>query len=109
MSSGGVHYRVPGNKRGRLPIAPTTRLGKWSVGLVTATVVVLVTVITVVPGDSLAAWMLGLSGLVLFVAGGAASFGAVQRGDRGLSVYAAAFVLIACILFLLLHSLFISD
>jgi hypothetical protein len=110
MSSGGIIYQAPRKKGRRFVVGPMTRLGKWAVGLVAATIVVAVAAVTVVPGDSLAAWVVTFSGLVLFVAGGAVSFAAiVRRGERALSVYAAALVLVAGVLFLLLHSLFIAD
>jgi hypothetical protein len=87
-----------------------TRLGKWAVDLVTATVGVAVALVTIVPGDTVAALVVAFSGLALLIAAGATSFAAiVERGERSLSVYAAAFVLVAGILFSLLHSLFISD
>ena len=67
-------------------------------------------VVTVVPEDSLAAWAVTFSALALVVAAGGVSFAAIfRRSERALSVYAAALVLVGGILFLLLHSLFISE
>ncbi len=36
MSSSGFHQRLPVEKRRRFAVAPTTRLGKWAVGLAVA-------------------------------------------------------------------------
>ena len=48
--------------------------------------------------------------LGLALAGVGALFGAIfRRAERALSVYAAAVVLVGGVLFVLLHSLFISD
>ena len=48
-------YHIPANRPHRFAVGPTTRLGKWAVGLVAAIVVLVVAVVTVVPEDSLAA------------------------------------------------------
>lgn len=109
MSRGGIH-RIAGNERHRSTLVPTTRLGKWALGSVTATVAIAVAVVTVVPGDSLAAFVIGFAVLGGVLAGGALTFAAILlRGERALSVYAAALVLCGGVLFVLLHSLFISD
>ena len=80
------------------------------VGLAAAIVVLAIAVVTVVPEDSLAAWAVTFSALALVVAAGGVSFVAIfRRSERALSVFAAALVLVGGILFLLLHSLFISD
>ena len=39
MSSSGFHQRLPVEKRRRFAVAPTTRLGKWAVGLALASFV----------------------------------------------------------------------
>ena len=39
MSSSGFHQRLPVEKRRRFAVAPTTRLGKWAVGLAVASFV----------------------------------------------------------------------
>lgn len=109
MSSGGIH-RISGNERHRSTLVPTTRLGKWAVGSVAATVAIAVAVVTVVPGDSLAAFVIGFAVLGGVLAGGVFTFAAILlRGERALSVYAAALVLCGGVLFVLFHSLFISD
>ncbi len=75
--------------------APTTRLGKWAVGLVAAVVVLAVAVVTVVPEDSLAAWVFTFSGVALVVAAGFVLFAAIFRqSERALSLYAATLVLV---------------
>jgi hypothetical protein len=110
MPSGGVHYAGPGNKRHGLAVAPITRVGRWAVGLVAAILLLAVAVFTVVPDDSIVAWVVTFSMLALTVAGGVVLFVAIfRRRERALSVYAAALVLVAGVLFVLLHSLFISD
>lgn len=110
MSGGGVPYRIPGKRRHEFVVEPTTRLGKWAVGLVAVTVVLAVAAFTVVPEDSLAAVAVGIAGLASVLAGGVVSFVAiVRRGERALVVYASTVVLSAGVVFLLLHSLFISD
>ena len=107
MSTEGVPYR---KKRHNLVLAPTTRMGKWAAGLVAAVFALAVSLVTIVPEDSLAAALVGLPLLLLLPLAGAALYAAIaRRGDRALSVYAAAFLLVAGILFVLLHSLFISD
>lgn len=94
----------------RFAIAPTTRLGEWAVGLVAATVGLGVAVVTVVPGDSFAAWLVSFAGLASLGAGAGALFVAIFRGaERALSVCVAAVVLAGGVLLLLFHSLFIAD
>jgi hypothetical protein len=109
-TSGEIPHREPSTQRTSTAIAPTTRLGKWAVGLVAAAIGLGVAVATVVPGDSVAAWLVAFAGLGLLLAGVGALFGAIfRRAERALSVYAAAVVLVGGVLFVLLHSLFISD
>jgi hypothetical protein len=108
--AGGARHRVLGKSGDGFVSAPTTRPGRWAVGLVAATLVLGVAVATVVPGDSLAAWVLGVSAPVLGLAGGVAACTAIfRRADRGVSVYAAALALVAGVLFVLLHSLVVGD
>ena len=103
-------HHAPTQRSSGFPIAPTTRLGRWAVGLVAAAAVLVAAVVMVVPADSLAASLVASSGGALVLAGGGSALAAIFRhGERALSVYAAAFVLVGGILFLLLHSLFISD
>lgn len=81
--SGGMPYPAPLKKRHRFVIWPTTRLGRWSVGMAVASVVL---------GF---AWSFlgplgGAPGLALGFAGGIVALVAiVRRGDRALTVYAA--------------------
>ena len=105
-----IPSRVPGTKRHNFVVTPMTRLGKWALGLVAAVFALAVSLGTVVPGDSLAAALVGSFLLLLTPAAGVALYAAIfRRGDRALSVYAAAFLLAGGILFVLLHPLFISD
>lgn len=109
--SGGGAYRSPGQRRQHFVVEPTTRPGKWAVGLVVAaTVVLALAAFIVVPEDSLAAVAVGIAALAGVLAGGVVAFVAiVRRGERALAVYASTLVLSAGVLFLLLHSLLISD
>ncbi len=91
-------------------VAPVNQMGRWAVGLVVAALVLFAALVTVVPGDSVGAVVGAVALLVLVLAGGVGLVIALfWRGERGLSVYAAAAVLVAGVLFVLLHSLFISD
>ena len=101
---------VPAQRPHRSPFGPTTRLGKSALALVAAIVALAIAVVTVVPADSVAAWVVAFCGLALVVAAAVVLFAAIcRRGERALSVYAAALVLVGGVLFLLLHSLFIGD
>jgi hypothetical protein len=103
-------HHVPAQRPHRLVVGPTTRLGKWGAGLVATIVVLAVAVVTVVREDSLAAWVISFAGSALVVVAGAVLFAAIfRRTERALSVYAAALMLVGGVLFLLFHSLFISD
>jgi Na+/melibiose symporter-like transporter len=78
--------------------------------LVAAVVVLAVAAVTVVPEDSLASWVFTFSGVALVVGAGFVLFAAIfRRSERAFSVYAATLVLVGVVLFLVLHSLFISD
>ncbi len=110
MPGGGVHSAGPGSKRRGQNVPPTTRAGTWAVGLVTAILLLAVAVFTVVPDDSIAAWAVAFALLALTVAGSVMLVVAiVRRREQALSVYAAAVLLVAGVLFVLLHSLFIND
>lgn len=109
MSTEGAQYRPPGKKWHAHVVSPTTRPGKWAVGLVAA-ILVLAVAVVIVPGDSLPAVITASALALAVVAAGVSLYAAIiRRAERALSVYAAAFVLIGGILFVLLHSLFISD
>jgi hypothetical protein len=110
MPSGGVPHVNPRNDRHGFTAGPTTGMGRWAVGLVAAAVLLFVALLTVGPEDSAAAWVAAFSVLALVVAAGVVLFVAVFRqGERAISVFAAALVLMAGVLFVVLHSLFISD
>lgn len=108
MMISGIPSLVPDQKRHGF--APQTRIGRWAVALVVAALGVAVAMVTVVPDDSIQAWVGLVAGLALIVSGATTTFIAiVRRGERALMVRGAAFVLVAGVLFVLLHSLFISD
>jgi len=91
-------------------VAPVTRMGTWAVGLVGAVALLVAALLTVIPEDSTGSIVGTLVLLALVVTAGATLIVAiVQRSERGLSVLVAAAALVASLLFVLLHSLFISD
>lgn len=92
-------------------VAPVTQVGMWAVGLVAAAVLLFAAlVVGIIPGDTTASLLGTLVVLTLVVAGSIALVVAIFRqGERGVSVFAAAVVLVGSVLFVLLHSLFISD
>ena len=78
----------------RIAILPTTRLGRWALGLALANPV-LVTAWTILPGGA-------ALGLASGAAGGLLALRAIHRhGDRALSVYAAVVPLVMVVVFLL--------
>lgn len=90
-------------------LVPTTPLGTWGVGLSAAAAGLFVALVTVVPGDSLVARFAAVSSVALAIAAVIALYAGARHGERAASVWAAAAVLGGGVLFLLLHSLFISD
>lgn len=83
MSSSGLDPRLPAEKRRRAAVAPTTRLGKWAVGLVAAS-------FALGMGWRLMGPVGGFPMVVLAVAGGVAAILAIVRhGERALTVFAA--------------------
>ena len=93
----------------RPAIAPTTRMGAWGVALVLALVVLATALVVVVPADSLAAWIGASCAVALLIGSASVEFAAIRHGERAVSVWTAAAVLVGGVLFVLLHSLFISD
>lgn len=104
-----AQHHVPVIEPDHRTVAPMTHLGRWGFGLVVAWVVFALGVF-VTPADSF--WSLvdvagGLAtGLAAAVVVPVAIF---RRGDRSLAVLGAGAVLLVGVLFILLHSLFISD
>jgi hypothetical protein len=83
MSSSRVHQRLPVEKRRRFAVAPTTRLGKWAVGLAAASFVLGM-------GWRLMGPVGGFPMIVVALAGGVVALRAVfQDGERALTVFAS--------------------
>jgi len=79
----------------RFPTWPTTRLGRWAVGLAAANVLLMF-------GWRLMGPLGGFPGLACGLVGGALALVAVsRRGERALTVYAAILPLVFVVLFVL--------
>lgn len=111
----------------KLPLKPSTKLGKWSVSLQIIFLAVLFVPLFLVFGlkvlsfdnaptfgfmgeDALTWWdptvgILGILSLAAFISG----IGALLKKDRSLLVFISVGIGICMVLFVLLHSLFISD
>ena len=76
-----IPSRVPGTKRHNFVVTPMTRLGKWALGLVAAVFALAVSLGTVVPGDSLAAFVIG--DIARDIRGADDFSGAVEDGRDG--------------------------
>lgn len=86
----------------RLPIAPTTQLGRWAVGLALA-FPVLVSTSSLVPGGAPLGFACG-------VAGGLLALGSILReGERAASVFAALLPLVLVVAFVLAELLIGHD
>lgn len=95
MASGTVHQRLPVEKR--RPILPTTRLGRWAVGLGVANVVLVL-------GWRLMGPLGGFPGFACGLAGGVVALVAIfRRGERAITVFAAIVPLVFVVLFVLLE------
>lgn len=83
MQSGVVRKRVPATSPRRLAILPTTRLGRWAVGLAAANVVLVL-------GWRLMGPLGAFPGFVFGLAGGVVALVAIlRRGERAIAVFAA--------------------
>lgn len=82
--AGGATGQLPRSTTHRVAVVPTTRLGRWAVGLAIANVVlVLVLAWTILPGGAALGFACGL-------AGGVVGLVAIVRGrERALAVFAA--------------------
>jgi len=96
-------------------IAPKTVLGKWTVGLNILFLIVIITSIILVKGIGVLSfddlWW-DITALIFFVPIIALMIGLVsviKDKERSVLVYVSIFISICVILFILLHSLFISD
>jgi hypothetical protein len=89
MSSSGIHQRAPVERRRRFAVAPTTRFGKWAVGLAVASFVL-------GTGWQLMGPVGGFPMIAVPLAGGVVALRAIFRdGERALTVFAA---LVWCLL-----------
>jgi len=96
MSSGGLPNRLPLNKRRRFAVGPTTRLGKWAVGLAAASVVLSF-------GWALMGPVGGFPGLAFGLAGGVVALVAIfRRGERAVTVYVALVPFLNAVVFALM-------
>jgi hypothetical protein len=83
MSSSGFHQRLPVERGHRFVVAPTTRLGKWAVGLAVASFVLGM-------GWRLMGPVGGFSMIVVALASGVVALQAIFRDEeRALAVFAA--------------------
>ena len=95
MTSGHLPHRLPSSKGHQFAIVPTTRLGKWAVGLAVASVLFNFT------------WRLmgplgGFPSLAFGLAGGIVGLVAIfQRSERAVSVFVALVPFVGVIVFLL--------
>ena len=88
--------------RRRIPILPTTRLGRWALGFALANPV-LVIAWTILPGGAVLGFVSGVTGGILAVR-------AIRRhGERALSVYAAVVPLVMVVAFVLAELLIGHD
>ena len=103
MTTGDLPHRLPSRKHRRFAIAPTTRLGKWAVGLAVASVVFNFT------------WRLmgplgGFPSLTFGLVGGIVGLVAIfRRSERAASVFAALLPFVGVVLFLLAEFLIGHD
>lgn len=94
MGRGAMQPPLPARTRRRFPPLPTTRLGRWAVGLAVA-YPLLVTAWRILPGGALLGFASGIAGGVL------ALVAIVRRGERALLVFAAVAPLVLVVAFVL--------
>jgi len=82
MSSRPTQQRVPEKKKRRIAIPPTTRLGRWAVGLAAASLV-LVPVWTILSAGAAIGFACALAGGIV------ALIAIFRRGERAITVFAA--------------------
>ena len=95
MSSGTVRQRLPVKKGRRIAIRPTTRLGRWAVGLGFAFLVLLFSWRLMGPAGALPGFACGLAGGVV------ALVAIFRRGERAIAVFAALVPLMFVVAFVL--------
>lgn len=94
MQTGVASPRPPSAKRRRIPAGPTTRLGRWAVGL-GAGYVVGVFSWRILPGGAALGFACGFTGGVL------ALVAIIRHGERAISVFVAALPLLLVVGFVL--------
>ncbi len=95
MGSGAVRQRLPVKKARRIAILPTTRLGRWSVRLAAASVVLVLAWRVMGPAGAAPGFACGLvGGVVALVA-------IFRRGERAITVFAALVPLVFVLVFVL--------
>lgn len=95
MTTGDLRQRVPVEARRGRAILPTTRMGKWAVGLAVANIVLMF-------GWRLMGPLGGFPGLAAGFAGGVvALFAITRRGERAVAVFAAIVPLVLVVVFVL--------
>jgi len=98
----------------KMGIRPETKLGKWSVGLniffliVVSISVILVLVLRILSFDDVW-WDITVNVFLAPIVALIIGIMAIRRKDRSILVYSSVAIGILAILFILLHSLFISD
>ena len=83
MGSGALHQRLPVKEARRIAILPTTRLGRWAVGLAAAFIVLVLAWRVMGPAGAAPGFACGLvGGVVALVA-------IFRHGERAITVFAA--------------------
>jgi len=95
MGSGVARQHLPVKKTRRIAILPTTRLGRWAVGLAAANVVLVL-------GWRLMGPLGAMPGFACGLAGGVVAMVAIfRRGERAITVFAALVPLLLVVAFVL--------
>jgi len=95
MASGAVHEQMPAKKSRRIPVLPTTRLGRWAVRLALGSVVLVFAWRVMGPAGAAPGFALGLAGGVV------ALVAIFRRGERAITVLAAILPLAFVVAFVL--------
>jgi len=95
MDSGVARQGLPDKRTRRITILPTTRLGRWAVGLAAANVVLVL-------GWRLMGPLGAFPGFACGLAGGVVAMVAIfRRGERAITVFAALVPLLLVVAFVL--------
>jgi hypothetical protein len=95
MDNGAVRRRLPPRRARRVAILPTTRLGRWAVGLAAASFVLVLAWRVMGPAGAVPGFACGLAGGVV------ALVAIVRRGERAITVFAALVPLMFVVFFVL--------